>query len=199
VNLKPLVPGHVLVCPRRPHRRLTDLAPPELADLFCAVQRVQRMLARQYFAAGPSAAAAAAAATTTTRDDDNGPGAHGAQRLLAGSFNVAVQDGPEAGQTVPHLHVHVIPRPGRPLAAEQQQQQTDVVYKGMASEAGNVGGALWDAQRAQRTSGPRPSPGGQFPDVEEATRRARSTDEMDAEADLFRGLLREMEREMDGH
>ncbi|SCV02845.1 LAMI_0H03444g1_1 [Lachancea mirantina] len=28
----------------------------------------------------------------------------------ADSLNIAVQDGPEAGQTVPHLHTHVIPR-----------------------------------------------------------------------------------------
>ncbi|KAJ2970031.1 hypothetical protein NUW58_g9820 [Xylaria curta] len=49
VNLKPLLPGHVLVCPRAPHKRLTDLSPAELTDLFGAVQRVQRMLARYYF------------------------------------------------------------------------------------------------------------------------------------------------------
>jgi ATP adenylyltransferase len=26
------------------------------------------------------------------------------------SFNVGVNDGPEAGQTIPHCHIHVIPR-----------------------------------------------------------------------------------------
>lgn len=28
----------------------------------------------------------------------------------ATSLNVAIQDGPEAGQSVPHLHTHIIPR-----------------------------------------------------------------------------------------
>lgn len=26
------------------------------------------------------------------------------------SYNIGINDGPEAGQTVPHLHIHVIPR-----------------------------------------------------------------------------------------
>jgi diadenosine tetraphosphate (Ap4A) HIT family hydrolase len=26
------------------------------------------------------------------------------------SFNIGINDGPEAGQTVPHLHIHLIPR-----------------------------------------------------------------------------------------
>ena len=28
----------------------------------------------------------------------------------ADALNIAIQDGPEAGQTVPHLHTHIIPR-----------------------------------------------------------------------------------------
>ena len=31
-------------------------------------------------------------------------------RLENGSFNIAIQDGKEAGQTVPHVHCHIIPR-----------------------------------------------------------------------------------------
>ena len=26
------------------------------------------------------------------------------------SYNVGINDGPEAGQTIPHLHIHIIPR-----------------------------------------------------------------------------------------
>ncbi|XP_054936178.1 bis(5'-adenosyl)-triphosphatase isoform X5 [Physeter macrocephalus] len=40
VNRKPVVPGHVLVCPLRPVERFRDLRPNEVADLFQAAQRV---------------------------------------------------------------------------------------------------------------------------------------------------------------
>ena len=49
MNIKPLIPGHVLVSPHRSVPRLTDLTLPELSDLFLTVQRVQRMIALTYF------------------------------------------------------------------------------------------------------------------------------------------------------
>lgn len=165
VNIKPLLPGHVLVCPLVPHKRLTDLGPAELLDLFGLVQRVQHMLARRFFVGAAADA--------------------GAEENWAGSFNIAVQDGPEAGQTVPHVHVHVIPRPrGGPDAATAGEP--DELYVGMADERGNVGGALWDAQAAPR----RPVPGGGFPKIEDADRVARSMSEMEAEAEEFGELMR---------
>ncbi|KAF4635887.1 hypothetical protein G7Y89_g2214 [Cudoniella acicularis] len=45
VNIKPILPGHVLVIPYRQAKRLTDLTSEEISDLFTAVQKVQRMLA----------------------------------------------------------------------------------------------------------------------------------------------------------
>ncbi|KAI0053410.1 HIT-like protein [Auriscalpium vulgare] len=77
VNLKPLVPGHVLVCPTRPVPRLTDLTPAELAALMLSVQRVGRAVERAY---------------------------------AADALTFACQDGRAAGQTVPHVHFHVLPR-----------------------------------------------------------------------------------------
>jgi len=77
VNLKPVVPGHVLVCPRRVAQKFTDLTDAEIADLWQTVAIVQRALERAH-------------ATT--------------------SSTLAIQDGPLAGQTVPHVHVHVLPR-----------------------------------------------------------------------------------------
>ncbi|KAJ9423731.1 hypothetical protein QL093DRAFT_2274836 [Fusarium oxysporum] len=70
VNLKPLIQGHVLVCPHNPHKRLTDLTSTEISDLFTTVQLTQRLLARAYF---------------RTPEPE------------AGSFSVAVQDGADAG------------------------------------------------------------------------------------------------------
>ncbi|XP_029630861.1 bis(5'-adenosyl)-triphosphatase [Salmo trutta] len=77
VNRKPVVPGHVLVCPLRPVERFRDLHPDEVADLFTTTQRVADLVEK---------------------------------RFQASSLTIAIQDGPEAGQTVKHVHVHVLPR-----------------------------------------------------------------------------------------
>lgn len=78
VNLKPLVPGHVLIVPlRREVVRLSDLTHEESLDYFDTLQLIQRFISWQF---------------------------------KADSLNIAIQDGPEAGQTVPHLHTHIIPR-----------------------------------------------------------------------------------------
>ncbi|XP_074531749.1 bis(5'-adenosyl)-triphosphatase [Halichoeres trimaculatus] len=77
VNRKPVVPGHVLVCPLRPVERFRDLQPNELADLFSTTQKVASLVEKHF---------------------------------NASSLTIAIQDGPEAGQTVKHVHVHVLPR-----------------------------------------------------------------------------------------
>ncbi|KAI1814335.1 HIT domain-containing protein [Poronia punctata] len=185
VNLKPLLPGHVLVCTRAPHKRLTELSASELTDLFGAVQRVQRMLARYYFAA----AAAAPPPPAQIQNDDEGHHQQAAATTPeAGSFNIAIQDGTEAGQTVPHVHVHVIPRI-RGATAKDTGTEGDAIYELMAAEPGNVGGALWDRAIMER----RPQPGGGFPRIEDQARSARSMDEMEAEANMYRNVLASME------
>jgi diadenosine tetraphosphate (Ap4A) HIT family hydrolase len=77
-NLKPVIPGHVLVSPRRVVDRLTNMTDHEVEDLF----RVARMVGQAILLAHPQ----------------------------ADSLTLTVQDGPSAGQTVPHVHVHVMPR-----------------------------------------------------------------------------------------
>ncbi|XP_062400982.1 bis(5'-adenosyl)-triphosphatase [Sardina pilchardus] len=77
VNRKPVVPGHVLVCPLRPVERFRDLRADEVADLFSVTQRVANVVETHF---------------------------------CATSSTIAMQDGPEAGQTVKHVHVHVLPR-----------------------------------------------------------------------------------------
>ncbi|XP_058144152.1 bis(5'-adenosyl)-triphosphatase isoform X1 [Dasypus novemcinctus] len=77
VNRKPVVPGHVLVCPLRPVERFRDLRPDEVADLFQATQRVGTVVEKHF---------------------------------QGTSLTIAIQDGPEAGQTVKHVHIHVLPR-----------------------------------------------------------------------------------------
>ncbi|KAJ7621044.1 diadenosine hydrolase [Roridomyces roridus] len=77
VNLKPIVPGHVLVLPTRHVARLADLSEPELSSLMRAVQQVGSVIERVYEADG---------------------------------LTVACQDGRAAGQSVPHVHFHLLPR-----------------------------------------------------------------------------------------
>uniref|UniRef100_A0A667YAM3 Bis(5'-adenosyl)-triphosphatase n=1 Tax=Myripristis murdjan TaxID=586833 RepID=A0A667YAM3_9TELE len=48
VNRKPVVPGHVLVCPVRPVERFRDLQPDEVADLFSVTQRVASLVERHF-------------------------------------------------------------------------------------------------------------------------------------------------------
>lgn len=97
VNIKPILPGHVLVVPFRRVPRVTDLSTAEITDLFTTVQKIQRMLAKRYFpSSDPSPSSSDPLASSAT--------------LANGSFNLAIQDGEEAGQTVPHVHCHIIPR-----------------------------------------------------------------------------------------
>lgn len=132
-----------------------------------------------------------------------------AQRLLArayfprpdpaaGSFTVAVQDGAEAGQTVPHVHVHVIPR----VKGGADQDRPDELYERMATEEGNVGGALWDRETGSQPHWRwrRPSAGGGVPKIDDEDRKARTAAEMEEEVDTYKRLLREMGVEWDaGH
>ncbi|KAA8571877.1 hypothetical protein EYC84_001831 [Monilinia fructicola] len=164
VNIKPILPGHVLVIPYKQHPRMTDLSPHELSDIFLTTQKVQKMLASHYF----------------PRED-----------LKEGSFNVAIQDGPESGQTVPHFHCHIIPR------TKESTVIGDGIYDKLQGEEGNVGGGLWD--RAVEL-GERPVQKGKFPKVDDEDRLPRSAEEMNQEAALFREQMRKLgysEREFD--
>ncbi|CCE79482.1 Piso0_001547 [Millerozyma farinosa CBS 7064] len=78
VNIKPLVPGHVLVVPYRTEiERFADLTAEESQDYMQTLQLVHKFIIHVY---------------------------------KADSLNIAIQDGPEAGQSIPHLHTHLIPR-----------------------------------------------------------------------------------------
>lgn len=156
VNLKPLLPGHVLISPLRKVPRLTSLTPPEITDLMLTTQRVQLMLAKHYF---PS------------------PGTP-----ESGSFNIAIQDGVAAGQSVAHVHVHIIPR-------TEGDGKGDGIYGELAGEEGNVGGFLWD-----KAVGERPVPQGRFPKIEDEKRMPRSKEVMKEEAEMFRKGIEELSR-----
>ncbi|KAJ3352692.1 hypothetical protein HDU83_007762 [Entophlyctis luteolus] len=89
VNLKPVVPGHVLVIPRRVVPRFADLSDAESVDLVRAARAICTVIEREY---------RAESMTITIQ-----------ARCLCLSAHSSL-DGPAAGQTVPHVHVHIIPR-----------------------------------------------------------------------------------------
>ena len=77
VNIKPVLPGHVLVSPIRVVQRFVDMQEEEVSDLFITTQKICRVIEKEFGST---------------------------------SLSIAIQDGPEAGQTVPHVHVHILPR-----------------------------------------------------------------------------------------
>lgn len=60
----------------------------------------------------------------------------------------------------------------------------DGIYDRLQGEEGNVGGGLWDLTE-------RPVQKGKFPRVEDEDRKPRSNEVMNAEADMYRELMRE--------
>ncbi|XP_018319892.1 nitrilase and fragile histidine triad fusion protein NitFhit isoform X2 [Agrilus planipennis] len=93
-NIRCVVAGHVLVASLRSAKRLPDLAPEEICDLFLTVVKVQKVLEIVY---------------------------------KASSSTICVQDGPAAGQTIPQVHCHVMPR------SNGDFNQNDEVYERLAA------------------------------------------------------------------
>ncbi|XP_045770132.1 nitrilase and fragile histidine triad fusion protein NitFhit isoform X2 [Maniola jurtina] len=77
VNLRCVIPGHVLVAPLRLVERNKDLTDEEAEDFYKTVILIQKLMET----------------------------VHKTQ-----SCTVTIQDGPDAGQTVKHLHCHIMPR-----------------------------------------------------------------------------------------
>ncbi|KXN74586.1 HIT-like protein [Conidiobolus coronatus NRRL 28638] len=95
VNLKPLVPGHVLIVSKNKTDRVMNLTVEETTDLWLTARKVAEKLEPYY---------------------------------KASAFTFAIQDGKDAGQTVPQVHIHVIPRTPRDI------EPNDKVYKMLEDE-----------------------------------------------------------------
>lgn len=135
VNLRPIVPGHVLVVSNRVVPRISELYDDEYADLWKSVRLVQAMLTKHYNAT---------------------------------AFNVAVQDGRSAGQSVPHVHVHILPR------IEGDFARNDDVYDELQDWAPRIG----DSDRTPKLEVP-----------EDEYRTDRTPEQMADEAAIYKMLL----------
>jgi len=134
VNLRPIVPGHVLVCPKRSGvKRLRDLTDAEYEDLWRTVRKVQEVVEDLY---------------------------------EASASNVAVQDGIGAGQSVPHVHVHILPR------SDGDFERNDDVYSAIE------GWGPWRGEEGARMDVP-----------DDGDRKDRTVADMEEEAGKYRSLL----------
>lgn len=77
VNIKPVLPGHVLICPKRVVHRYCDMTNEEAAEVAIQAKRIGRVVEKMF---GSTA------------------------------LNFICQDGEAAGQSVPHCHLHIMPR-----------------------------------------------------------------------------------------
>ncbi|KAK7071244.1 Nitrilase [Halocaridina rubra] len=76
VNKKPVVPGHILLTPEKPVKRLCDMSSAEVCDSIQLIQIASVVVIKKY---NPE------------------------------SIQIVIQDGPAAGQTIEHVHFHLVP------------------------------------------------------------------------------------------
>lgn len=141
VNLRPIVPGHVLVIPTRVVPLLKDLTDEEYNDMWKTVRLVQNMLTQKY---GSDA------------------------------FNVAVQDGKAAGQSVPHVHVHILPR------KEGDFERNDDVYDELQDWAPTIDLSKEKKKQSVELDVP-----------DDNDRKDRTMEQMEEEAFSYRSIINE--------
>ena len=147
VNLRPLVPGHVLVIPRRVVPRLSYLTNDEYDDLWRSVRVVQNAIESYYGAS---------------------------------SSNIAIQDGETAGQSVPHVHVHILPRKATDYY-NLELKDNDQIYQDLQQWVDpRMIISNGDKQEGQRVNHQLSIP---------RERRDRTFEEMSNEAAIYRNLM----------
>ncbi|KPA83907.1 hypothetical protein ABB37_02084 [Leptomonas pyrrhocoris] len=111
VNLKPIVPNHLMVVPIRCVGTVHGLTEAEVEDwghvMRCTIDVLEELRLEQ-------------------QQHSSAHGEASVSAPLLGNYSVAVQQGALAGQTVAHLHVHVIPfDPQGKLAGEPETDELE--------------------------------------------------------------------------
>lgn len=104
--------------------RLSDLNPAELTSLMISVQRVGRVIEREYHADGLTVACQVGRSALVNALSTNS---------IRRPFKL--QDGRAAGQTIPHVHFHLLPRKHEGDAFEGR---SDDVYPALERAEGSL-------------------------------------------------------------
>lgn len=131
---------------------MSDLTDDEYVDLWKSVRHVQSILSKHF------------AADTDTGSNDG-------TTKAAVSFNIGVQDGKSAGQSVPHVHVHILPR------ADGDFERNDDVYDELEH---------WAPRDEMRKDS-------MLVVLEDEDRRDRTQEQMADEASRYREIARDMQ------
>ncbi len=93
VNIKPIVPGHVLLSPIRKEKHYKDLTETEAMEMWISVKKISENLKKFYNVIEKF--------ILRIKIDQTD------------SIQITIQDGEDSGQTVPHCHIHLIPVSGK--------------------------------------------------------------------------------------
>jgi len=105
----PVSPGHVLIVPKIHIASLRELPPFQGVAMIEITQKTLSKLSVRTLRGFYLKKAA------SSKDEKSKGLCETALNVLSrhtdlGDFNLGINDGPDAGQTIPHLHIHVMPR-----------------------------------------------------------------------------------------
>jgi bis(5'-adenosyl)-triphosphatase len=195
-HLEPILPGHCVVVPKRQAARLCELNDNEVKDLFEAVSLACQRCSDLEQGGGDDKHGdtngehgdPACRKEADSQESKGGPiessssssgDSNKKKKKPQLSFNLSIKDGASAGQCVPHLHVHVVPRKPGDLSS------SDLVYS-LLDE--------WIPNRALLSPPPKPVLVELMPE-DDSQRVGRSKRDMAAEADLYAAVFAREEEE----
>ena len=92
-DIHPVSKGHAMVLPKEHAETLLELQDESIGPVFKLVKEVTEQLKKELFDSG-----------------DDGPVPHSSAEQSSAGFTIGMNHGKVAGQAVPHLHIHIIPR-----------------------------------------------------------------------------------------